>query len=294
MNRVFSTTAAAAGLMSISALAVAAAPNTSPPQEPAGFVTGAVIGGFAAGPVGAILGAGLGTWLGNRVHHAAEATRAQADAAQARAQVALLQADKSQLESRAAALEGARSDLTESNRALTARLDDLAHREDGAEASRDDAARERAARLLDGLQGEVMFRTGSAEIPEDMAHEIGLLGAAVAQSAALKVRIDGFADPRGTLEGNLKLSEARADAVRDLMLAAGVGEHALEINAYGDSQSVAADRDGYAFERRVRLTLQAADTESARAADPAPKPDATPATAPATTVATTAAIRSAP
>ena len=34
-------------------------------------------------------------------------------------------------------------------------------------------------------------------------------------------------------------------------------DEALEINAYGKSQSVAADNDGYALERRVRLTLQA-------------------------------------
>jgi hypothetical protein len=30
----------------------------------------------------------------------------------------------------------------------------------------------------------------------------------------------------------------------------------LEVNAYGKTQSVAADSDGYALERRVRLTLQ--------------------------------------
>jgi outer membrane protein OmpA-like peptidoglycan-associated protein len=59
------------------------------------------------------------------------------------------------------------------------------------------------------------------------------------------------------VDANLKLSEARANAVRDLFLAAGVDEEALEINAYGKSQSVAADSDGYALERRVSLTLQA-------------------------------------
>jgi outer membrane protein OmpA-like peptidoglycan-associated protein len=55
----------------------------------------------------------------------------------------------------------------------------------------------------------------------------------------------------------MTLSQARADAVRDLFLAAGIGENLLEVNAYGKSQSVAADSDGYALERRVRLTLQA-------------------------------------
>ena len=55
----------------------------------------------------------------------------------------------------------------------------------------------------------------------------------------------------------MKLSQDRANAVRDLLLTAGISDEVLEVNAYGKSQSVAADSDGYAFERRVRLTLQA-------------------------------------
>jgi outer membrane protein OmpA-like peptidoglycan-associated protein len=70
------------------------------------------------------------------------------------------------------------------------------------------------------------------------------------------VRLDGYADPRGGDEINMQLSQDRANAVRDLLLAAGVGEEALEVNAYGKTQSVASDSDGYALERRVRLTLR--------------------------------------
>jgi outer membrane protein OmpA-like peptidoglycan-associated protein len=81
----------------------------------------------------------------------------------------------------------------------------------------------------------------------------------VAKSPELKVRVDGYADPRGSVDDNLKLSQARANAVRDLFLAAGIDEEMLEVNAYGKSQSVASDNDGYALERRVRLTLQAQD-----------------------------------
>ena len=54
----------------------------------------------------------------------------------------------------------------------------------------------------------------------------------------------------------MKLSQDRANAVRDLLMAAGLDEEVLEVNAYGKSQSVAADSDGFALERRVRLTLQ--------------------------------------
>jgi outer membrane protein OmpA-like peptidoglycan-associated protein len=239
------------GLMGVSGVTLADAPKTTPPQEPAGFIAGGVIGGLAAGPVGAVIGAGLGTWLGQRVHRAGEAAKAEA-------QVAALKSDKSQLQSEAATLESAKNDLEETNRALTARLDQLSHSVEMAQMARDDAAREDAAKVLDGLQGDVLFRTGSAEITPETEHGIQVLAEAVAKSPALTVRVDGYADPRGTVDTNLKLSEARANAVRDLFLAAGVNEDALEVNAYGKSQSVAADYDGYALERRVRLTLQAA------------------------------------
>lgn len=224
MKSAFSRVVWTMSLLSVSVAALAspeAAAKQTPPQEPAGFIAGGVIGGLAAGPIGAVIGAGIGTWLGSRVHRAGEATQAEAKVAA----------------------------LAETNRALTARLDQLSHSVD--------AADEDASKVLDGLQGDVLFRTGSADISPEMAHGIAGLAAAVAKSPALKVRVDGYADARGGVDTNLKLSAARANAVRDLFLAAGVSEAALEINAYGKSLSVADDYDGYALERRVRLTLNA-------------------------------------
>ena len=249
------------------------APKKPSPQEPAGFVAGAVIGGFAAGPIGAVVGAGVGTWLGSRVHRAHDAGKAEA-------KVAVLETDRAQLEKEAAELKGesavlasTKNDLEETNRALTARLDQLAHTVETAQEATDDAAREQAAKVIDGLQGDVLFRTGSAEIDEETARDIGVIAGVLTKSPALTVRLDGYADPRGSDELNLKLSQARADAVRDLLLGAGVPEQALEVNAYGKSQSTAQDDDGFAFERRVRLTLQAAPPAPlAQVSEPAAAP----------------------
>lgn len=247
MNTVFSRAVGTMGLLGMSAVALAAEPKPATPHEPVGFVTGGVIGAFAAGPVGAVIGAGLGTWLGNRVHRAADATKAEAA-------VAALQTDKSELLGEKSALLNEKNVLAETNRSLSARLDDLTHKVESAQTAREDGSE-----VLDGLQGDVLFRTGSAEITPEIAHQIQVLAQAVAKSPALKVRVDGYADPRGTVDANLKLSEARANAVRDLFLASGIRDEVLEVNAYGKSQSVAADNDGYALERRVRLTLQAQD-----------------------------------
>jgi outer membrane protein OmpA-like peptidoglycan-associated protein len=245
MNTVLSRTVATIGLLGISVAALAGEPKPATPQEPIGFVTGGVIGAFAAGPVGAIIGAGIGAWLGNRVHRAGDATQAEAT-------VAALQTDKAELQTEKSSLAEEKSALTQSNRSLNARLDDLSHQVESAQK----AIAEDGSDVLDGLQGDVLFRTGSAEITPEIAHQVQVLAEAVAKSPALKVRVDGYADPRGTEQSNMKLSEDRANAVRDLFLAAGIKEEVLEINAYGKSQSMAADSDGYALERRVRLTLQ--------------------------------------
>jgi len=232
------------GLMGVSAAALAGEPKPRPPQEPLGFVSGAVIGAFAAGPIGAVVGAGLGTWLGNRVHRASDAKKAEA-------QVAMLESDKSELQTEKSTLLTEKTQLAESNQSLSAKLDDLSQKIKTAQTAKDDASE-----VLDGLQGDVLFRTGSAEITADIAHQIQVLAQAVTKSPELKIRVDGYADPRGTIDTNMKLSQDRANAVRDLLLASGVGEDALEVNAYGKSQSTAADSDGYALERRVRLTLK--------------------------------------
>jgi outer membrane protein OmpA-like peptidoglycan-associated protein len=232
------------GLMGVSAAALAGDAKPRPPQEPAGFVAGGVIGAFAAGPVGAVVGAGLGAWLGNRVHRASEAKKAEA-------QVALLESDKSQLQTEKSTLLSEKSQLAETNQTLSAKLDDLSQKVQMVQSAKEDASA-----VLDGLQGDVLFRTGSAEINADIAHQIQVLAQAVSKSPELKIRVDGYADPRGTIDTNMKLSQERANAVRDLLLASGVRDEALEVNAYGKSQSSAEDSDGYALERRVRLTLQ--------------------------------------
>jgi len=256
-------------------------PKVTPPQEPIGFVTGGIIGGFAAGPIGAIVGAGLGTWLGNRVHRASDAKKAETE-------VAALKEQQATLVAHTVALESERTSLADMNRSLTVQVAALSTSVKVAQMAKNDPAE-----ALDGLQGDVLFRTGSAEITPDVAHQIEVLAQAITKSPELKIRVDGYADPRGTENANLKLSEARANAVRDLLLAAGVSEASLEVNAYGKTLSVADDEDGYALERRVRLTLldtQAAAAKTDAKAD-APAMESVPASSGVATTASTAASR---
>lgn len=113
------------------------------------------------------------------------------------------------------------------------------------------------AAALDGLQVELLFATGSAAVTPQMAHEVQRLALSVADCGALAVRLDGYADPRGSAERNQQLSQQRAEAVQQLLLAAGVDNQALQLEAHGARESSAASTDGYALERRVLLTVRA-------------------------------------
>lgn len=232
MNKFWSSVAMGIGLVGLSAVAQAGEAGVRPVSEPAGFISGAVVGGFAAGPVGAVIGAGVGTWLGNRVHRAHEA------------HVAEMQVEK---------LAGDRDELIETNHRLSAQISTLSQ-----EVERVRIVQSDPATALEGLSGDVLFRTGSHVLEPEMGKQIQALAQALARSRDLKIRIDGYADPRGNEEDNLRLSESRANAVRDVLIAAGISEDLLEVNAWGQAQSEAGpgDLDGYALERRVRLTIE--------------------------------------
>jgi outer membrane protein OmpA-like peptidoglycan-associated protein len=84
----------------------------------------------------------------------------------------------------------------------------------------------------------------------------------------VKVRVSGFADPRGSEQFNTALSERRADAVAHVLIQAGVDASQLVVEAHGaaDSKTAKGDLDGYAFDRRVTVKIEpeASDAQVAK------------------------------
>jgi outer membrane protein OmpA-like peptidoglycan-associated protein len=81
----------------------------------------------------------------------------------------------------------------------------------------------------------------------------------------VKVRVAGYADPRGSEELNAALSERRADAVAAVLSQAGVDAGRIIVEAHGKAESTSAegDLDGYAFERRVTVRIEPVAGETA-------------------------------
>jgi len=80
----------------------------------------------------------------------------------------------------------------------------------------------------------------------------------VLESALLvNARVEGYTDSGGKADVNLKLSEARAKAVRDFLTSRGLGEDRVACKGYGGANPVAENTsaDGRARNRRIEVVV---------------------------------------
>jgi outer membrane protein OmpA-like peptidoglycan-associated protein len=227
------------GAMSVVLVAGAATAKEQLEKEhKAGMMTGAAMGAVAGGPVGAAFGLIVGAIGGD------------------------FASGKRIAEERSAALQIETENLQAQLEQTQQQLLSLSQRE--VDSSFADAL---FTSLAERLHGDVLFRTGSAELDPAMAQRLSELGALVAQQRSIKVEVDGFADPRGKKDANQQLSEARANAVREALIQGGLEPERIQVAAHGETRSTAlsGDEEAYAWERRVSVAIRTAnDTQVAK------------------------------
>lgn len=104
----------------------------------------------------------------------------------------------------------------------------------------------------------VTFVTNSADLTASAKSALDVLAAAMKSEklAAVKFTIEGHADPRGSEELNLKLSQARAESVRDYLTTAH-GLAAERVNAVGKGSSALMKPSEPAAPENRRVTIVA-------------------------------------
>jgi outer membrane protein OmpA-like peptidoglycan-associated protein len=97
------------------------------------------------------------------------------------------------------------------------------------------------ARATGALSEEVFFGNGSSTINRkaSIARAVKWLEAHTGT-----IVVEGYADPKGTAEGNMALSQRRAEAVRDALVSAGVDAARIEVQAFGDTKLHYGRTDG--------------------------------------------------
>lgn len=104
---------------------------------------------------------------------------------------------------------------------------------------------------------DVAFAPGQASLKPEAREALGKLVDFVSREPGKHIRIEGHTDATGSPNANLVLSQRRADAVRDALIAAGVEAGRIDAVGVGAERPVAsnATADGRARNRRVDVIL---------------------------------------
>ena len=111
-------------------------------------------------------------------------------------------------------------------------------------------------KLIDFLQGDnskILFRADSYSVPNNAISKLNDLKAVLEEYPDASIIIEGHASEDGSSEYNQKLSEKRANSVKDALIASGIDANRLETKAYGETKPVSDNntKSGRAANRRV-------------------------------------------
>ncbi len=111
---------------------------------------------------------------------------------------------------------------------------------------------------LMALSGVFYFDFDQAIVKRAGHAELNKHASALGGNRALRLRLEGHADERGTREYNLALGERRANAIRAYLVAQGVSRTQVEVISYGEEKPADAGHSerAWAMNRRVEFSYR--------------------------------------
>ena len=108
------------------------------------------------------------------------------------------------------------------------------------------------------LKGDVTFDTDSTVVRPGLYNEIDRIAQVMVQYPETQIFVQGHTDSTGAAEYNQRLSERRAEAVRNLLLQRGVSADRVTAMGYGERMPVAtnATPEGRQMNRRVEIRIK--------------------------------------
>jgi peptidoglycan-associated lipoprotein len=106
-----------------------------------------------------------------------------------------------------------------------------------------------------GVANIIYFDFDRSDIRPEYASLINSHAKFLAGSNAVKIRVEGHTDERGSREYNIALAERRAQAVRRALMLQGAGDAQLTTVSYGEERPTKAGSDEAAYEKNRRVEL---------------------------------------
>jgi len=135
---------------------------------------------------------------------------------------------------------------------------------------------------------DVLFATGKYDLKEPARIALAKIAGIVLSHPGLNLQVEGYTDSTGTQQINQKLSEERANTVRDFLTTQGLNPENVTAVGYGDNYPVASNDTaaGRKMNRRVELVVSGQvigvkiGVPPAAGQAPAPNPGPAPSPAP--------------
>jgi outer membrane protein OmpA-like peptidoglycan-associated protein len=115
--------------------------------------------------------------------------------------------------------------------------------------------------------GDVLFDTGQATLKPGAATTIDRLAQFMRDYPERSVRIEGHTDSAGSDETNQLLSERRAQAVRDALLARGLDAARIGTLGYGEARPIAGNETAAGRQQNRRVEIVVSDAQGVFADD---------------------------
>jgi outer membrane protein OmpA-like peptidoglycan-associated protein len=105
--------------------------------------------------------------------------------------------------------------------------------------------------------GQLSFESGSAKITASTANEIDNIAAILKAYPGLNIAIEGHTDSTGTDETNKKISNARAEAVKNRLIIGGIDGNRISTFGHGSSKPIAdnSTEEGKNQNRRIVVRI---------------------------------------
>jgi len=110
-------------------------------------------------------------------------------------------------------------------------------------------ARERA---YGSIQEMIFFDFDRSDLREDARGTLQRKSEALRQFPDIRIRIEGHADERGTVEYNLALGERRADAARAYLIDLGIDPDRMTTISYGEERALVQGQNEAAWSQNRR------------------------------------------
>lgn len=101
----------------------------------------------------------------------------------------------------------------------------------------------------------VFFDYDDDNLREDALSDLLAISKLMKENSRYTLLVEGHADERGTREYNLALSERRARAVEDFLVASGVSSFNIEVVGYGEEKPVDSNSNEAAWSKNRRAEL---------------------------------------